>query len=152
VVVPVAIGVLVGAQPALNGQLRVTSGSAATATTVNFAVGSAILLVVALVHAGIAGWPTALPTSPWLYFGGLVGVGFIAGQAVLVRTLGVLVMGLAVLAGQLASAVLFDLLLPTRGHELTIVTVLGAAVTLVAVGVAAIPGRQVRATSGTGPR
>jgi transporter family-2 protein len=149
VVVPVAIGLLIGAQPALNGQLRVTSGSAAAATTVNFVVGTAILLVVALVHAGVAGWPTALPSSPWLYLGGLIGAAFIAAQTVIVRILGVLLMGLAVLAGQLAAAVLFDLLLPTPGRELAIVTVVGAAVTLVAVGVAAIPSRRVRASSRT---
>jgi len=152
VVVPVAIGLLAGAQPALNGQLRVTAGSAAAATTVNFVVGTAILLVVALVHAGIAGWPAALPTDPWLYLGGVVGAAFIAAQTVIVRILGVLLMGLAMLAGQLTAAVLFDLLLPTPGRTLAVVTVVGAAVTLVAVGVAAIPGRRLRGTSGSGRR
>ncbi len=156
VLVPIAIGLAVGVQPALNGQLRVVSGSAATATTVNFVVGSAILLVVALAHAGVAGWPSSFPTTPWLYLGGTVGVAFIAAQTVIVRTLGVLLMGLAVLAGQLAAAVLFDLLLPVRGHVLTTVTVVGAAVTLLAVAVAAIPSRRPRptvtGTSGTASR
>ena len=152
VVVPVAIGLLLGAQSALNGQVRVASGSALVATTVNFVVGTAVLLVVALVHAGAAGWPTALPTAPWLYLGGAVGVAFIAAQTVIVRFLGVLVMGLAVLAGQRAAAVLADLLLPTAGRTLTTVTVVGAAVTFLAVGVAAIPARRIRATSGIAPR
>ncbi|MGN6326292.1 DMT family transporter [Pseudolysinimonas sp.] len=152
VLVPLGIGLLVGAQPALNGQLRVTAGSAATATTVNFLVGTLILLVAALVHTGVAGWPVELPSAPWLYLGGVVGVAFIAAQTVIVRVLGVLLMGLAVLAGQLAAAVVFDLVAPVQGRVLAPVTVVGAAVTLVAVAVAAIPGRRVRGTSGTGRR
>jgi bacterial/archaeal transporter family-2 protein len=152
ILVPVVIGLLAGAQPALNGQLRVTAGSAAAATTVNFIVGATILAVVALVHAGIAGWPTRFPPEPWLYLGGVVGVAFIAAQTVIVRALGVLLMGLAMLAGQLAAAVLFDLLLPVPGHLLEPVTIAGAAVTLLAVGVAAIPARRVRASSGSASR
>ncbi len=139
--VPVVIGVLQAAQSALNGQVREVAGSATTATFVNFAVGTAILVAVAVVHLAIAGWPRSFPNEPWLYAGGLVGVAFIAAQTVLVRVLGVLLMGLAVLAGQLAASVLYDLLLPLPGQRLVLVTVVAAVVTLVAVAVAAIPSR-----------
>lgn len=155
VIVPVLIGLLVGGQAALNGEVRVVAGSAVSATLVNFAVGSVILVAAAVVHAGIAGWPSRYPAEPWLYLGGVAGVVFIAAQTVIVRILGVLVMGLALLAGQLGAAVVFDLVVPLPGDGITAVTVAGAAVTLGAVGIAAVPGRRarrVRASSGGAPR
>jgi len=154
VVVPVLIGLLVGAQAALNGEVRAVAGSAVSATFVNFAVGTVVLVVAAVVHAAIAGWPSRLPAEPWLYLGGAVGVVFIAAQTVIVRVLGVLLMGLALLAGQLAAAVAFDLVVPLPGDRLAVVTVVGAAVMLVAVGIAVVPARRsrVRASSGSAPR
>ena len=68
---------------------------------------------------------------------------FIAAQAVIVRTTGVLLMGLALLAGQLVASVLFDLLLPVSGTGLHLVTLIGTALVLVAVVVAALPQRRV---------
>ncbi len=68
----------------------------------------------------------------------------------IVRTLGVLVMGLALLAGQLAAAVAFDVLTPLPGERIGPLTVVGAALTLVAVLVAAV--RRPRASSGTSSR
>src|SRR4029453_4678134 len=70
------------------------------------------LVIVMLVHAASAGWPDALPDEPWLYAGGAIGCIFIAGQAVLVRIVGVLVLALCGVAGQLAAALSLDLLLP----------------------------------------
>jgi transporter family-2 protein len=139
---PLLAGLGVGYQQAANGQVRAAAGSALTATFGNFVVGTALLGVILLVHLIVAPWPSAFPTSPWLYLGGAVGVAFIATQVVVVRTTGVLVLGLAVLSGQLASAVLFDVVFPIRGHDFALTSVIGAAITLFAVVLAAIPRRQ----------
>lgn len=141
-ILPLVAGFGIGWQQAVNGQVREVADSAITATFINFVVGTAVLLIATLIHAGFVGWPPNFPTDPVLYLGGLVGVIFIAGAAVIVRVTGVLLLGLGTIAGQLLASVLLDLLLPVEGHTLTVATVVGAALTLVAVGIAAIPGRR----------
>lgn len=147
-IVPLIAGLAVGWQQAVNGQVKAIAESAFTATFGNFAVGAGVLLVAAIIHTLIVGWPAHFPTSPWLYLGGTVGTVFIAGQAAIVRSTGVLLMGLAVLSGQLVTAVMFDLLLPVQSHAIAPLTIVGAALTLVAVGVASLP----RRTRAGGPR
>jgi transporter family-2 protein len=88
------------------------------------------------------GWPAHFPATPWLYLGGALGIVFIATQAILVRTTGVLLMGLAVLSGQLITAVVFDLVAPVQDRPVSPLTVVGAALTLAAVVVAAVPLRR----------
>ncbi len=146
VIIPLAAGVLVGWQQSVNGQVRQVSGSAFTATFGNFLVGTAVLGVALLVHAAVAGWNPEFPTEWWLYVGGLAGCVFIAAQAVIVRMTGVLLMSLALLGGQLAASVVFDLLAPVSGAGLHLVTAIGSALVLIAVVVAALPGRAVRAS------
>jgi transporter family-2 protein len=58
--------------------------------------------------------------------------------AFLVRITGVLLLGLATVAGQLASALLLDLLLPTAGHTLAFSTIGGTLLAIVAVAIASI--------------
>jgi transporter family-2 protein len=140
--VPFAAGLAVGWQQAVNGQVKEIARSAFTATFGNFAVGASVLLVAAVIHTLIVGWPSHFPTTPWLYLGGMVGTIFIAGQAAIVRSTGVLLMGLAVLSGQLVTAVLFDLIVPVQSHVIAPLTVLGSALTLVAVVIASVPRRR----------
>ncbi len=141
-VIPLVAGLLVGWQQAVNGQVREVSGSAFTATFGNFLVGAVVLGIALLVHIAVAGWNPTFPGEWWLYLGGLNGCLFIAAQAVIVRTTGVLLMGLALLAGQLAASVVFDLVVPVSGNGLHLVTLIGTALVLVAVVVAAIPGQR----------
>jgi transporter family-2 protein len=145
-VIPLAAGLLVGWQQAVNGQVRQLSGSAFTATFGNFLVGTAVLGIALLVHVGVAGWAVEPVSDWWLYLGGLVGCVFIAAQAVIVRITGVLLMGLSLLAGQVAASIALDLLLPVSGTGLHLVTVAGGALVLIAVVVAAWPSRAVRAS------
>lgn len=140
-VVPFAAGLGVGWQQAVNGQVKALAESAFTATFGNFLVGTLLLLVAVVVHTVSVGWPAHFPATPWLYLGGTVGAAFIAGQAAIVRSTGVLLLGLAVLSGQLLTAVVVDLVAPVQAHPIAVVTMLGAALTLVAVVVAAIPRR-----------
>jgi len=145
---PILAGLGVGLQPAINGQVRRVAGSAITATFGNFLVGTALLGVAVLVHLIVAPWPHDFPASPWLYLGGAIGVVFIFAQVVIVRVTGVLLLGLAVLSGQVAAAGLFDLLLPIPGHQVTVFGLVGTAVTLLAVLIAVIPGRRITGSSG----
>lgn len=141
-VIPLVAGLLVGWQQAVNGQVRTVSGSALTATFGNFLVGTIVLGVALVVHIAVAGWHPQFPADAWLYTGGFVGCLFIAAQAVIVRTTGVLLMALGVLAGQLLASVLFDVLLPVSDDGLRVATAVGAALVLAAVVIASWPGRR----------
>jgi transporter family-2 protein len=145
-VIPLVAGLVVGWQQAVNGQVRQVSGSAFTATLGNFVVGTVVLGVALLAHIAIAGWDSEFPAQWWLYLGGLAGCVFIGAQAIIVRHTGVLLMGLALLAGQVAASFAFDALLPVPGSGLHLVTVIGGALVVVAVVVAALPVRPVRAS------
>lgn len=137
-VLPLIAGLGLGWQQAVNGRVRVSSGSALTATFLNFLVGTAVLLVLMVVHSALVGWPTSLPTAPWLYLGGAIGCIFIGGSALLVRVTGVLVLGLATVAGQLLAALLLDVVAPADAHPVAWSTVAGTLLALVAVAVASI--------------
>ncbi|MFE9869422.1 DMT family transporter [Micromonospora sp. NPDC005686] len=137
-VLPLAAGVGIAWQQAVNGRVRAAAGSAMTATLVNFTVGTAALLLTFAVDLAVRGRPDGMfPSEPWLYLGGPIGIVFIALAAALVRFTGVLLLGLATIAGQIVGAVLLDLLLPTAASHPGLDTLLGAALTLVAVLVAA---------------
>ncbi len=140
----VATGFATALQQALNGRVRAATGDAGVATLLNFAVGGLALLAALGVRAAGSGlhpghWP-GLDHS-YLYLGGPFGVTFVAAAAAVVRVLGVLRLGLTVVAGQLVGAVLLDGLAPVRGASLSAATVVGAALTLVAVAVSGRPAR-----------
>jgi len=143
-VMPLLAGIGTGWQQAVNGQLREFSGSVLTASFVSFLGGTIALAVAAGVHIAIVGAPEPLPSDPWLYVGGLLGVVFIAGSAALVRTTGVLLFGLATIAGQLTSAVLLDIFAPVSDAGVAFPTIGGAALAIVAVCVATIRPRRAR--------
>ncbi|MEV0430178.1 DMT family transporter [Micromonospora sp. NPDC049836] len=136
---PMAAGVGIAWQQAVNGQVRAAAGSATIATLVNFAVGTAALLATFAVEVAVRGRPAGgFPAEPWLYLGGPIGIVFIALAAAIVRFTGVLLLGLATIAGQIVGAVLLDLLLPTSAARPGLDTLLGAALTMVAVLIAAL--------------
>lgn len=137
-VLPFVAGLGAAWQQAVNGRVRSAAESALTATVINFAVGTTALVVVMLVHAASVGFPASLPGELWLYTGGAIGCIFIAGQAVLVRVVGVLVLALCGVGGQLAAALSLDLLLPTAGRTVDVATIGGTVLALVAVVVASI--------------
>jgi transporter family-2 protein len=151
-ILPFVAGIGSGWQQAVNGRVKVEAGSALTATVLNFAVGTAALVVVMVVHVTSAGWPEALPAEPWLYLGGAIGCVFIAGQAMLVRIVGVLLLALCGVAGQLAAALALDLLVPTADRPVDLATVGGTVLALVAVAVASIRwSRHKHAAAGAAP-
>ena len=132
----VGAGFLVAVQQAVNGQVRRITGDAGVATLVNFVVGLVALALGVAADAlvgglEVAGWPG--PERWYLYLGGPMGAVFVAVAALVVRRLGVLRLGLAVIAGQLAASLLLDLALPVTDDGLDLLTVVGVALTFVAV-------------------
>lgn len=151
-VMPFLAGLGIGWQQAVNGQVRGFSESAVTATFVNFVVGTVVLLAIALVHVSFAGWPARLPTNGTLYLSGAIGVAYIAAATVLVRVLGVLLLGLGTIAGQLTASLGIDLLFPAQGQVVAWTTIAGTILTLLAVALAAIPSRAIMRPKGTAPK
>jgi len=138
---PLVAGAGIAWQQAVNGQVRVVSGSPVTATLLNMALGSVVLLIATVIHSLIAGLPETIPSNPVLYLGGSIGVTFIALGTVLAPRIGVLVLALGTVAGQLIVALLLDLVVPATGHPLAWTTVIGTALALVALAIAALPAR-----------
>ncbi len=133
VVLCVAAGVAVSVQSALNGQVGRATGSPVAASWLNFVLGLLVLLVVDAALLASGHQLQALPPQWWLYTGGLFGVAFVTVVAGVVRTIGVLVVTLATVAGQVFGALLLDALAPVAGQSLQLVTVVGALATVGAV-------------------
>lgn len=126
-------GTLQAVQQALNGRVAAVAGPWAT-TWNNFVVGTAGLLVFFAISLLSEGHLASLPRTPWLYLGGLCGVGFIWIASWTVRIHGVLVLGLCMIAGQVVTAELIDAL--SHDSHVGPVGVLGGLLTLVGVAVA----------------
>lgn len=143
-VLPVLAGMGMAVQQAFNGRIGAVVDSPLTAALVNFTAGTTALVVawlVSLVAFGATA-PTALPEDPVLYLGGVIGIVFITVAAVLVSWTGVLLFGLASVAGQLLGSVVVDHVVPATEEGVGTSTLLGCAVALVAVVVAAMGGRR----------
>lgn len=135
----VVAGGLIAVQQAINGRVARATSSSWTATGLNFALG-ALALSVAVAAVSFLGQPfpfSALPSSPWLYLGGPIGVAFIAAAAWVVPILGVLRFGLISISGQLTGAVVWDLIAPTPGSQVSTNIILGVILAFVAVVVSA---------------
>lgn len=145
-ILPFIAGAGTSWQQAVNGQVKAIANSAITATLNNFIVGTIILGVAFVIHSLIVGWPTHLPTQPWLYIGGAIGVFFIAMASILVKSIGVLLLGLATIAGQLVASLVIDLIFPAE-TAIAATTIIGTLLTLVAVAIAAWPRRNSRPTA-----
>ncbi|MEO5781084.1 DMT family transporter [Arthrobacter sp. PAMC25284] len=137
--VPVAAGLLVSFQQAMNGTATVHYGTPIATTLVNFIAGFVVLGVSWLIKLAVAGPGNALPDQWWYYLGGPLGCIFIGVGALLVRSLGVLVTGLGMIAGQLLGSLGLDLLLPVPGSVVALPTVLGTFLTLIAIILATLP-------------
>jgi transporter family-2 protein len=137
-VLPAVAGLGLAWQAAVNGQVRVAADNVVVPTVVNFLVGTSALVVAAVVDVAIRGLPESLPTQWWLYTGGTMGIVAIMTAVTAVRVTGVLLLGMSSVAGQLTGAVLLDLFFPAGGAELSVTSLAGIALTMVAVGIAAI--------------
>jgi transporter family-2 protein len=143
VIFPILAGAGLAWQSMVNGLLRASARSVIAATFVSFLVGTAVLVVAALISVAVSGWPAEWPSSPLYYIGGFVGTVFIAIAAMLVRTVGVLLLSMSNVVGQLVAAVVFEAVFPLRGG-LTPGMLAGSAIAMLAVVIAALPSRLPR--------
>jgi transporter family-2 protein len=109
---PHLIAALVGAgltvQVGMNATVRLAVGSPMLAAIVNFVIGLAALLVVAL--ASGARWTpgSAAVVPAWAWFGGVLGAAYVASTTVLGPRLGAATLLALTLAGQMAAALAVD--------------------------------------------
>lgn len=147
-VLPALAGVGTAVQQAINGRVARTASpdayGAVAAGVINFLVGTAALALVFAVDLLVRGAPRGLPSEPWLYLGGACGVIFISAAAAVVRVVGVFVLGLGTIAGQLIGSLVIDLFVPTAETDVTLPVVAGTLLALAAVVLAAIPGLRRR--------
>ncbi|GAA1867958.1 DMT family transporter [Brevibacterium marinum] len=139
---PFVSGALTSVQQAFNGRIKSATGSVVVATTVNFSIGFLALLAAAgiIMATGVVwtGFPTE-PTRWWMLLGGAFGVVFIGLTALTVARLGVLLLSLFSLFGNLLGALLLDLLLPIPGSLVSTTTVVSAALVLAGIAITIMP-------------
>lgn len=138
-VLPFAAGLLAGWQPAGNSAVANETGSMLVSITWNFIVGFSVLAIALIVRIATGQTSFHLPLTWWMYLGGPLGLLSIALMALLVRGLGLLLLGLASTAGQLLGSVLIDWLVPALGAKVYVITLIGTVVALVGAVIAAIP-------------
>lgn len=143
-VLSLLVGTGTAAQQGVNGFVALRSGSPWTAGVVNFTAGLTLLVLLRLSLVGTVA-PAPLPTAWWAYASGPIGLSFIVLAALLVRTLGVLVLSLGNTAGQLVGSVALDELLPTAAGRPGTVELVAALVIFGAVVLAASRPRRRRA-------
>lgn len=131
---PLVAGGLTSWQQAVNGRVSAVGGPI-PAALLNFVVGTVVLLALLGISFLAPGHLAEAPPSQWwLYTGGALGCVFIATSALLVRVLGVLVLSLAAVAGQVVTSVVID---AVTGMPVGTGTLVGAATALVGVGIGA---------------
>jgi bacterial/archaeal transporter family-2 protein len=137
-------GALIAVQQAVNGRVGAVAGRAVSAAFVNFVFGFALLAVALVLGWAVTGaGPGPLPTGPWwVYTGGVVGVVFIATAAWAVQRLGVLLLALLSIGGQLLGALVIDLVAPTGGAAVHPTLVAGVLLAALAVAIGALAGRR----------
>ena len=107
-------GVLVSLSRQINGRLALST-SAMESSFWNHIVGLAFVTLVALMIGGLfAGEPAASPW--WAYLGGPVGVVFIAAGSWLIARIGAAQTALLIIAGQMISGVVLDILMGAPGN------------------------------------
>ena len=142
---PLTAGALTAFQQAFNGNLNTASRSAYAATFTNFLVGSLFLfaaaVIVRLSGVPISGFPE-MPGQWWMLIGGVLGVMYIGFSTVAVGRLGVLLISLLALFGNLLGSLVIDLLFPVGAAPIGPQTFIAIGLVLLGVVVASIQRRQ----------
>ncbi|HYO86557.1 MAG TPA: DMT family transporter [Dermatophilaceae bacterium] len=148
VLLPVGLAFVTGAglslQAAINGRVRQHSRDVVASTWINFTWGTALLgsLLVGRAAVGEVSWAVPQWLPWWSLAGGVLGVTNVAAATVLVHRLGVLVLMLLGLAGQLVGALILDLVMPQTRALVGPALVVGLLITLFAAGAAGIAARR----------
>ena len=128
-------GAIVGVQRAMNGLINEHSQQSFTTSLLNFIMGSGALGIVLIIAVAIGKVEfVALPAGPWwIYAGGTIGVIYIAFTSTIVQHLGVLTFTLFSTGGTLIGALLIDIVLPTKGVDISAYLVSGIVMTFLGV-------------------
>lgn len=127
-------GFMIGVQRALNGQINDVSGQSFSTTWLNFFMGTSTLVILLIINTARGEEIVGLPTSPWwIYWGGTIGVLYIASSSVIVAKIGVLSFTLFATGGQLIGSLIFDLIAPPEDVTIGINLVLGILITYIGV-------------------
>lgn len=138
-ILPFLAGLLAGWQPAGNLKVAQATGSMMVSITWNFIIGFVVLTSVLFIRIALGRVELHLPDVWWMYLGGPLGLLSIALMAVLVRGVGLLMLGVASTAGQLLGSVLIDWLLPSLGNNIYLMTIIGTVFALIGAIVTTIP-------------
>ena len=132
IVAVVMAGVAVTVQFALNGRVTKAANSQVSAF-INFPM-SMITVSITLIVMNSFGknWNT-WPNQWWLYTAGFLGAVVVFLAAATIRTLGVLLFGLASVAGQLITSIALDVILPNANINVGWALISGAGLMLLAV-------------------
>jgi len=134
VVVVFVGGFMIGVQRALNGQINDISGQSFSTTWLNFFMGTSTLLILLIINTARGNEIVGLPTSPWwIYWGGTIGVLYIASSSVIVAKIGVLSFTLFATGGQLIGSLIFDLFAPPENVKVGTNLVVGILITYIGV-------------------
>ncbi len=128
-------GMAISFQAAANGQIARVSGQPSIGAGVNFAVGTLVLTVISVFSLA-----TGTPSSPglgtwWLYLGAVFGLFIVLNTAWAVRYLGILLLTIIGVLGQMAGALAIDILIPTEGVRVTPALIGGVCLAVLAVAV-----------------
>lgn len=134
-------GFAISFQAAANGQIARVSGQPAIGAGTNFIVGTVALGIIALAtrrtdEVSFAG----TDASWWLYLGAIFGLLIVLNTAWAVRHLGLLLLTVVGVSGQVLGALAIDLVIPTPDVRVTAPLVAGSVLTLVAVLIGMAPG------------
>jgi bacterial/archaeal transporter family-2 protein len=139
------VGCLASLQQALNGRINEIAKSPLATAWMNFLMGTVVISIALIVNLSTGGSVGALPSNPFIYLGGSIGVIFIALSAHIIRHMGVLNFILFSVTGQLLGAVALDWLVPAYKGALTINLVVGVLLTIGSIAFARyFGGREVR--------
>ena len=145
-VLSLAAGIASAVQIALNGRVAKYSGQPVVGAWANFAIGaSSVSVLVFIVHL-LSGWQiVAVPSDKlWLLVAPLFGLFFIIATAWAVQVIGVLVLALVAISGQLIGALFLDFVAPTSGTVINLALIVGIVLALFAAALAAFGRRPVR--------
>jgi transporter family-2 protein len=128
-------GLGLAAASGVTGRVHSVARSVVTAGMLNHLVGLAVIVTLPESLTG-----SSFPSEPWLFIGGIIGPIGVAVGAILVHTLGVLLLGLGMVAGQLVGALVLEMVVPTAGVQAS--SIIGIVLTLLAVAITSLDGRR----------
>jgi bacterial/archaeal transporter family-2 protein len=130
VAMTLAVGIVISFQQALNGRVNVVATRPLATAFLNFLMGTFVLAIALAINLGNGGSIGHLPTTPWIYLGGPIGVIFIATSAYVVKHMGILNFVLGSVTGQLIGALALDWLAPAAHTKVSSYLVTGVIMTL----------------------